>query len=104
MLDQAITLGANQIHGISFAVSNAEKLTDDARKLAMENAHRRAQLYAAAAGAELGPVVRVSEGGFFDDTLLFQIDKFSGRQTSSVSVEAGAQTLAVTLQVIYALR
>src|SRR5262245_41166248 len=61
ILDQSITLGANQIHGITFAVSDAEKLKDDARKLAMENAHRRAKLYAAAAGAELGPVLRVSE-------------------------------------------
>ena len=51
ILDQAITLGANQMHGIAFEVSNAETLKDEARKIAMENARRRAQLYATAAGA-----------------------------------------------------
>ena len=102
--EQSITLGANQVHGITFAVSDAEKLKDDARRLAMKNSQHRAQLYAAAAGAEFGPVLRVAEGGLFDDTLLFQIDKFSGRQTSTASLEVGTQTLAVTVQVIYALR
>ena len=103
ILDRSITLGANQVHGITFAVSDAEKLKDDARKLAMKNAQRQAQLYAAAAGAELGPVLRVAEGGLFDDASMFQISKFSGGHTSSVPLEVGAQTLAVTVQVIYAL-
>jgi uncharacterized protein YggE len=102
ILDQAVALGANQAHGIAFEVSNADMLEDDARKLAMENARRKAQLYATAVGAQLGPVLRVSEGGFFDDTLLFRVDKFSGRE--SVPVEAGTQTLAVSVQVTYALR
>jgi uncharacterized protein YggE len=75
-------------------VSNAEMLEDDARKLAMENARRRAQLYAAAAGAKLGP---------FDDSSLFQVTKYSGH-TSSVPVEVGTQSLSVYVQVTYALR
>jgi uncharacterized protein YggE len=102
ILDQAVTLGANQTHGVAFQVSNAETLEDDARKLAMENAHRRAQLYAAAAGAKLGPVLRVSEGPF-DDSSLFQVTKYSGH-TSSVPVEIGTQSLSVYVQVTYALR
>ena len=54
VLDQAITLGANQVSGISFDVGNAETLKDEARKQAMANAKRRAELYATAAGAQLG--------------------------------------------------
>ena len=106
ILDQTITLGANQTHGIAFEVSNAETLEDDARKLAMENARRRAQVYATAAGAQLGPVLRVSEGGLFDDNTLFRIDKFSGRDSvaASVPVEVGTQSLTVSVQVTYALR
>jgi uncharacterized protein len=49
MLDGAIMLGANQVNGISFDVSNAETLKDEARKQAMDNAKRRAELYATAA-------------------------------------------------------
>ena len=63
ILDQAIALGANQINSIGFDVSNAEVLRDQARKQAMENARRRAELYAQAAGAQLGPVLQIAEGG-----------------------------------------
>ena len=54
ILDPAITLGANQVNGIGFDVANAETLKDEARKQAMANAKRRAELYATAAGAQLG--------------------------------------------------
>ena len=61
VLDQAIAAGANQINRISFDVANAETIKDEARKQAMANARRRAELYVAAAGVKLGPVMRISE-------------------------------------------
>ena len=66
ILDQAISLGANQMHGIAFEVSTAETLKDDARKPAMQNARRRAEFYATAAGAQLGPVLRIAEKTYCD--------------------------------------
>lgn len=61
LLDQLVKLGANQIGGLSFDISKADALKDEARKAAIANARRRAELYAAAAGASLGPVVAISE-------------------------------------------
>lgn len=61
VLDQLVAAGSNEMGGISFDVSNAETLKDGARKQAMENALRRAKLYAAAAGAEVGEIVQISE-------------------------------------------
>ena len=63
ILDQLVTLGANQTNGLSFEASKAETLRDDARKEAVANAKRRAELYAAAAGVELGEVLTIDEGG-----------------------------------------
>jgi uncharacterized protein len=101
ILDQTITLGANQMHGIAFEVSTAESLKDDARKAAMQNARRRAELYATAAGAQLGPVLRISE----------DVRDVAGPMTqksrvalSGVPVEAGTQTLEVEVHVTYALK
>src|SRR6185437_2098450 len=54
VLDDMVTAGANQIQGLSFEVSKAETLKDEARKEAIANALRRAKLLAAAAGAEVG--------------------------------------------------
>jgi uncharacterized protein YggE len=101
MLDAAITLGANQVSGINFDVSNAETLKDEARKQAMVNAKRRAELYATAAGAQLGSVLTISE------------DVSSGPRpmplarsamAGSVPIEAGTRTLTVEVHVTYALR
>ena len=54
VLDDVITAGANQVQGLSFEVSKADTLKDEARKEAVANALRRAKLLAAAAGAEVG--------------------------------------------------
>lgn len=61
VLDQLVTVGANQMNGISFDVSKAETLKDEARKDAMANALRRAKLYAQAAGSDVGEIVQISE-------------------------------------------
>jgi hypothetical protein len=101
ILDSAITLGANQVNGISFDVANAETLKDEARKQAMVNAKRRAELYATAAGAQLGSVLTISE------------DVSSGPRpmplaraamAGNVPIEAGTRTLTVEVHVTYALR
>ena len=89
ILDQAITLGANQMHGIAFEVSTAEHLKDDARKVAMQNARRRAELYATAAGAQLGPVLRISEDVTDVGGPMLQKSRVA---LGAVPVEAGTQT------------
>ena len=101
ILDQAITLGANQMHGISFEVSTAESLKDDARKAAMQNARRRAELYATAAGVQLGQVLRISEDVRDVGGPMLQKSRVA---LSGVPVEAGTQTLEVEVHVTYALK
>lgn len=61
LLDKLVELGANQIGGLSFDVAGSEALKDEARKLAISNARRRAEIYATAAGATVGDVIAISE-------------------------------------------
>ena len=100
VLDQAVTLGANQIGGIQFEVSKAETLKDDARRAAMANARRRAELFAQAAGVELGEVLRIEEDVQegprpvpFARTLAAE----------AVPIERGTQALEATVSVTWAL-
>jgi uncharacterized protein YggE len=103
LLDSAIALGANEMGGIAFRVSNMEALKDEARKAAMANAVRRAKLYAAAVGATLGPVLTISED-------MREPAPFAGRElnalraASVVPVEAGSQELEVEVHVTWALQ
>ena len=100
VLDQAIALGANQINHIAFDIANPETLKDEARKQAMENARRRGELYARAAGGQLGPVLRISESVGEPHPMP------GGRMAmrASVPIEAGTRSLEVEVHVTYALR
>jgi uncharacterized protein YggE len=101
MADLVISLGANQIGQITFAFSDVEWLTDEARRNAMKNARRRAELYAKAAGADLGPVLRISED--LPD-LGAGATAFTFRKSAPPPIEAGTRRLVVEVSVVYALR
>lgn len=101
-LDLMVSLGANQMHDMDFVVSNAETLKDDARREAIANALRRAKLYAAAAEAEVGDVVRISE-----ETEAFEggpRPMFRGAtMAASVPVATGQETLEARVTVTWEL-
>lgn len=101
VLDLVSGLGANKLGGIQFIVSKAETLTDEARKKAMENAIRRAELYAKASGAELGPVKSITE------EIHGPVRPMGGvmrTAAASVPVEQGEQTLTVNVHVTWLLK
>ncbi|MFM9845573.1 MAG: SIMPL domain-containing protein [Hyphomicrobiaceae bacterium] len=101
LLDLVVTLGANQAGGISFDVSNAETLKDEARRQAIANALRRAKLFAEAAGATVGDVLTIAE-----DASMSSPPIYSGRAMAaeSVPIERGSQSLEVRVQVTWTLR
>ena len=55
--------GANGFGGLQFTVAQPRPLHDEARRAAVADARARADLYAAAAGVQLGPVLSLSESG-----------------------------------------
>lgn len=61
LLDTLITAGANQINGITFTIENEAAVADRARQAAVEDARRKAEVYAAAGGVELLRVLRIEE-------------------------------------------
>ena len=61
VLDQQVTVGANSINGVMFTVADPSALYDEARKEAFADAKKKAELYAEAAGEELGLIKSVSE-------------------------------------------
>jgi uncharacterized protein YggE len=98
VLDQAIALGANQINQIAFDLAEPEQAQDEARKQAIAKARRRAELYAAAAGVTLGPVLRIAEGegpSAPDGRVMMR---------AAVPIEPGTRTLEIEVHVTYELR
>ena len=104
VLDRGITLGANQASGVSFIVSKAETLLDEARRKAIANALRRAKLYAEAGGAEVGEVIAILEGSAPSSSGGPYFAVRAQMAQDSVPIEAGTQMLSASVQVTWALK
>ena len=105
VLDHLVTVGANQMNGLSFNVSKAETLKDEARKEAMANALRRAKLYAAAAGAEVGEIVQISEEVVNSGPQPMAFKQARGMAAeASVPVERGSQELEARVTATWKLK
>jgi len=100
ILDQLVSLGANQMAGLAFEVSEAETLADEARKEAVANALRRAKLYAAAAGAEIGEVLLIQEGGGAPRPIALA----RALKGEAVPLERGTKTLQASVTITWALK
>ncbi len=102
LMDKVVELGANQAGGISFDVSNADSLKDEARRQAVANALRRAKLFAEASGAAVGEVLTIEEGASAP-----QPRPYMGRAAMSAEaapIERGSLNLDVRVQVTWALK
>lgn len=101
LLDAATAAGANEIGGISFSVGNDGALRDEARVGAVKEARRKAELFAGAAGVELGDVVTIAEQG--DNPPMRPMMKFAAAADSGMPVEPGEIEIAESITVTFAL-
>ncbi len=87
--------------GVAFAIADPTELADTARAAAMGDARRKAAQLAELAGAALGAVVAVHEGG----GAMPPTPKFARAMAmdSSVPIEAGTQSVAADVTVTYRL-
>jgi uncharacterized protein YggE len=63
VLDALVAAGANDVGGVTFGIADRAPLEDEARKKAVADARRKAELFAAATGATLGHVLSIEESG-----------------------------------------
>jgi hypothetical protein len=106
VINAAVNAGANNVYGLNFGIADTASLEQDARVEAMDNARSRAQQLAELAGAELGEIIVVSEGGSggFEPRLAAADSAFGlGGGSANASVEAGQLSVSVTLNVTFRL-
>lgn len=103
IMDLLVRLGANQMSGMSFEVSDADQLKDRARQNAMKAARRRADLLADAAGAEVGNVITISEDVPQHGPRPVAM-RSAARAESSVPIAAGSQELTARVTVTWQLK
>lgn len=102
ILDEVVQGGANQVHGIAFSVAEPTPLLDEARRLAMADARRKAALYAKEAQVTLGRVLLIQEQApHFPRPFLAGFDR--AEAGAAVPIAEGEQDFAASITVTYAL-
>lgn len=103
ILDALVRQGVNNIHNIRFSVSKPKPKMDMARQKAVEDARRKAQLYAKAAGVKLGKVMTISEQSGYVQPGPRYAARVIAAEASPVPIAGGEQSLRVTVNVSWAL-
>lgn len=99
-IDVLVGAGANEISGISFMVSKASKLLDEARSEAIADARRKAEIYAKAANISLGAPLSISEESSPGPVSYRKM----AAAMADTPVAQGQETLRVTVNVAYEIK
>jgi len=104
VLDQAVTVGANTIGGISFSLDDSTAALEAARRQAVQDAIAKAETYADAAGVELGAITSIREGqDAAPPRPMVRAEAYAMDAASSVPIQGGELTYSVTTTITWAL-
>jgi len=100
VLDKFVTsAGANNMRGLSFDFAAPDPLLDQARKNAVADAKRKADLYVAAAGIKLGPIQSIGEsGGYYPKQSYAMAER---AMAAPVPVAAGESRVTANVSITY---
>ncbi len=102
VIDTLVGAGANDIGNISFEVSQASKLLDEAREKAVADARRKAEIYAKAAGMTLGAPLSISEDGAPQP--VFRAKMAAPLAAAPTPIAQGEETLSISVSVTWAIK
>lgn len=98
-LDALVQSGANQVHGVSFAIDDPEPLAAKARDAAVKHAEAKARAIAAAAGVRIVRVMTIQEAGGGAPVPMYMAMR--AEKASDVPVAAGQQTVSASVSITY---
>jgi uncharacterized protein YggE len=101
VLDEVVQQGANAVQGVSFAVAEPTPLLDEARRKAVADARRKAELYAKEAGVQVGTVLLIQEATPRVPTPLAM--DFARGAAGGVPIAEGEQEFGASVTVTYAI-
>lgn len=100
VLDAVVQSGANNFNGLHFGLQDPQPTQDAARKVAVEDALRKAQLYAVAAGVTLGDVLTISETSQASNPVMMGMAADMA-QSRAVPVSQGELSIGASITVVY---
>ncbi len=107
ILDGSVNNGANEINGVNLSVENPSDLQNEARKLAIADAKKKAQELAAEAGLNLGKVVSISESNSgYPVPMPYALGMGGGADVKSAApnIQPGSQEITEAITVVFEVK
>ncbi|OQW61119.1 MAG: hypothetical protein A4S17_01825 [Proteobacteria bacterium HN_bin10] len=104
VIDAAVAAGGNTVNGVSFTHADPDAQLDIARRDAIAEARRRAELYASALGMRVHRIVAVSEGGGFSPPIPVAFERMQAADGAATPVSPGEIETRVSVNVTFELR
>jgi uncharacterized protein len=106
VIDAAVGAGGNTVNGVSFQHSDPDAQFDIARRDAIAEARRRAELYASALSMQVIRIVSVSEGGGYAPPMPVALERFAAQDAAAppTPVSPGEIETRVSVNVTFELR
>ena len=103
VIDAAVAAGGNTVNGVSFSYQDPDAQLDAARRDAIQEARRRAELYANALNMRVVRVVAVQEGGGYSPPVPMAVERMAA-QDASTPIAPGQIETRVSVNVTFELR
>lgn len=108
VVDEAVEAGGNnaQIQGISFTIDDPSELQEQARKAAVEDAKRKAEVLASAAGVSVGGPISISEGALIVPPIYYGAERAAADSAAPLPetpIEPGELDVSISVTVVWAI-
>ncbi|MBS0385100.1 MAG: SIMPL domain-containing protein [Proteobacteria bacterium] len=106
VVDATVAAGGNTVNGIYFSYQNPDAQMDTARRNAIQEARRRAEIYASALNMRVARVVAVQEGGAMAQPIVVTAARFmrADAAPAPTPVEPGQIETTANVSVTFELR
>jgi len=102
VVDAVVRAGANQVNGIGFGLQNTDAASDEARRMAVRNLQRKAEMYAQASGHRIVRLVTLAEsGGYIPRPRPMMREVAMTASMASTSVQPGEVQVRVDVTAVY---
>ncbi len=105
-VDATVNAGANQVHGISFGLSDPTAAENAAREAAVKALAAKADLYAKATGYRISRLVSLSEGGGYAPQPPMPMVAYAAKREmadAGTSISAGEMKVRIDISGLYEL-
>jgi len=104
IIDDAVSVGANRLGGISFGFANPKPVLNEARRAAIADAREKAVLYADAAGVKLGPILKIQDGYAAPQPRPNVNLRMAAMESDATPIERGQSLMSANVTIVYEIR